>query len=312
MIKDLLEAGAKIGRKASPLQTMGSVAKAKLDSLRDRGFVMFDHVVGPPEFARIQADLKKRIEGEMKFEFPCLAQSRIDQQKHADLIEKSFRVPASELARHGLTFERSDIESYEDLVERFKPSTLKLLMPDNHDYFSLWLDPLVLSVIEGYMGFRPVLREAYVRRNFPCSYKVMNHNWHRDTNHQHHLLKAFIFFNDCYVDTGAHRYIAGSLDSPLFRDKIYYSDEEIEAVFPDGTDDHIISEVPAGTIILEDTRGLHKAGIPQRHYRDLGFAVFVPPMLFRDDSEYFAISKSVHASLMPGQQAYIGRSNIIG
>jgi hypothetical protein len=312
LIKDLLEAGAKIGRKAPPLETMGSVAKTKLDGLRDCGFVMFDHLVGTPEFAKIQADLKKRIEGEMKFECPCLAQSRIDQQKHADLIEKSFRVPASELVRYGLTFERSDIESYEDLVERFKPSTLKLLMPDNHDYFSLWLDPLILSVIEGYMGFRPVLREAYVRRNFPCSYKVMNHNWHRDTNHQHHLLKAFIFFNDCYVDTGAHRYIARSVDSPLFRDKIYYSDEEIVAVFPDGSDEHIISEVPAGTIILEDTRGLHKAGIPQRHYRDLGFAVFVPPMLFRDDSEYFAISKSVHASLMPAQQAYIGRSNIIG
>ena len=312
MIKDLLEAGAKFGRKASPTEKMGSMAKAKLDGLRDRGFVMFDHLVGTPEFARIQADLKKRIEREMKFEFPCLAQSRIDQQQHADLIEKSFRVPALELARHGLTFERSDIESYEDLVERFKPSTLKLLMPDNHDYFSLWLDPLVLSVIEGYMGFRPVLREAYVRRNFPCSYRVMNHNWHRDSNHQHHLLKGFIFFNDCYVDTGAHRYIAGSVDSPLFRDRIYYSDEEIEAVFPDGSDNHIISEVPAGTIILEDTRGLHKAGIPQRHYRDLGFAVFVPPMLFRDDSEYFAISKPVHTKLMPAQQAYIGRSNIIG
>lgn len=312
MIKELLEAGAKIGRKASPPETMDPVATAKLDCLRDRGFVMFDHLVGTSEFARIQADLKKRIEGEMKFEFPCLAQSRIDHLQHADLIEKSFRVPAQELARRGLTFERSDINSYQDLVERFKPSTLKLPLPDNHDYFSLWLDPLVLSVIEGYMGFQPVLREAYVRRNFPCSCKVMNHNWHRDTNHQHHLLKAFIFFNDCYVDTGAHRYIAGSVDSPLFRDKIYYSDEEIEAIFPDGSDDHIISEVPAGTIILEDTRGLHKAGIPQRHYRDLGFAVFVPPMLFRDDSEYFAISKSVHARLMPEQQAYVGRSNITG
>ena len=312
MIKSILEAGAKIGRKASPPETMDPAAKAKLDCLRDRGFVMFDHLVGTSEFARIQADLKKRIEGEMKFEFPCLAQSRIDQLQHADLIEKSFRVPAPELARRGLTFERSDINSYQDLVERFKPSTLKLPLPDNHDYFSLWLDPLVLSVIEGYMGFQPVLREAYVRRNFPCSYKVMNHNWHRDTNHQHHLLKAFIFFNNCYVDTGAHRYIAGSVDSPLFRDKIYYSDEEIEAIFPDGSDDHIISEVPAGTIILEDTRGLHKAGIPQRHYRDLGFAVFVPPMLFRDDSEYFAISKSVHARLIPEQQAYVGRSNITG
>ena len=30
-------------------------------------------------------------------------------------------MPASELERHGLTFERSDIHSYEDLLERFKP-----------------------------------------------------------------------------------------------------------------------------------------------------------------------------------------------
>ncbi len=311
MIKKILEAGAKIGRKASAPETMGPLAKAKLDTLCERGFVVFDHLVGSQEFTRMQIDLKRRIESEMRFEFPCLAQNRIDQKLHADLIKKSFRVPSSELKRQGLTFERSDISSYEDLVRRFKPSTLKLLMPDNLDYFSLWLDPLVLSVIEGYMGFQPILREAFVRRNFPCSYKVMNHNWHRDTNHQHHLLKAFIFFNDCYVDTGAHRYIAGSVGSPLFRHKIYYSDEEIEEVFPDGSADHIISEVPAGTIILEDTRGLHKAGIPQRHYRDLGFAVFVPPMLFRGSSDYFTISKSVHKCLMPKQQVYIDRSNIV-
>ena len=31
--------------------------------------------------------------------------------------------------------------------------------------------------------------------------------------------------------------------------------------------------VPKGTIILEDTRGLHKAGIPKKGYPDLGFAL---------------------------------------
>ena len=36
----------------------------------------------------------------------------------------------------------------------------------------------------------------------------------------------------------------------------------------------MVSNVKAGTIIIEDTRGLHKAGIPKRDYRDLGFAVF--------------------------------------
>ena len=168
----------------------------------------------------------------MNFEFPCLAQSLIDEIKHADLVAKSFRAPLIELKQRGLTFDAADIKDYRDIVSRFRPSTLKLLMPNSVDYFSLWLDPIVTSVIEGYMGFRPMLREAYIRRNFPCSYRVMNHNWHRDTNHKHYLLKAFIFFNDCKIDTGAHRYIAGTTNTTEIRDKIYYTDEEVKHVTP--------------------------------------------------------------------------------
>ena len=67
---------------------------------------MFDHLVGSPEFASIQADLQKRIEQDMNFEFPCLAQSLIDETEHADLVAKSFRVPLDELERSGLTFDR--------------------------------------------------------------------------------------------------------------------------------------------------------------------------------------------------------------
>lgn len=310
MIKNLLEAGAKIGRKAPASFVLNDMAQAKLLSLRDRGFVMFDHLVDSPVFTSIQADLKKRIEQDMNFEFPCLAQSLIDEAKHADLVAKSFRVPLTELEQRGLSFGRVDIKDYRDIVSRFRPSTLKLLMPNSVDYFSLWLDPIVTSVIEGYMGFRPMLREAYIRRNFPCSYRVMNHNWHRDTNHKHHLLKAFIFFNDCKIDTGAHRYIAGTAEISEFRDKIYYTDDEVEACYPVASKDHIISEVPAGTIILEDTRGLHKAGIPQRHYRDLGFAVFLPKVLFTENGGDFSISRDIYDQLSHSQKAYISHSNI--
>ena len=90
----------------------------------------------------------------MNFEFPCLAQSLIDETKHADLVAKSFRVPLGELKRRKLTFDRTDIKDYQDILSRFRPSTLKLLMPNNVDYFSLWLDPIVTAVIEGYMGFK--------------------------------------------------------------------------------------------------------------------------------------------------------------
>ena len=71
----------------------------------------------------------------------------------------------------------------------------------------------------------------------------------------------------------------------------------MEAFYPVASKDHIVSEVPAGTIILEDTRGLHKAGIPQRHYRDLGFAVFLPKVLFTNNSGDFSISRDIYEQL---------------
>ena len=46
----------------------------------------------------------------------------------------------------------------------------------------------------------------------------MNHNWHRDTNHDTHLLKAFIF-SLIATYTGAHHYIAGSVNDARFHDK---------------------------------------------------------------------------------------------
>ena len=74
-----------------------------------------------------------------------------------------------------------------------------------------------------------------------------------------------------------------------FRDKPYYTDDEINSAWPAGSDDHMVSKVKAGTIIIEDTRGLHKAGIPKKAYRDLGFAVFLPPNMFRKCSPLYHI-----------------------
>ena len=102
MIKSLLEAGAKISRKASVAHILNDETQAKLSLLRKRGFVMFDHLVGSAQFAFIQADLQKRIEQDMNFEFPCLAQSLIDETEHADLVAKNFRVRLGVLREAGL------------------------------------------------------------------------------------------------------------------------------------------------------------------------------------------------------------------
>ena len=287
---------------------------AVIDSVRQlktRGFVILDHLVGSSDFTELKSKLDKKIEKKFDLKFPCLAQSKIDQDRDQDLIATSFLASSEELSRRGLTFSRDNIRSYNQMIDTFKPSTLTVPMPSESAFYNLWLDATVIAIVTNYMGFYPHLTEAYIRRNFPCTYPVMNHNWHRDTNHQTHLLKAFMFFTDCDIDTGAHHYIAGSVNDARFRNKPYYTDDEINSAWPVGSVDHVVSKVKAGTIIIEDTRGLHKAGIPKKAYRDLGFAVFLPPNMFRKPKPFYHIEKSAFDYLTQEQKLFIPPSNIL-
>ena len=307
--KRAMESISRINRQPSGHPVNGEECQAAVKQLRERGFVTLDHLVGTPEIKALQKRVNSGIESVVETDFPCLAQNRIDPGQHQDLIDASFRLPPEKLAKRGITFDRSEVESYKQVLKDFNPSTLTLQIPDDEDFFNCWLDDRVMAVIEGYMGFVPHLVEAYVRRNFPARFRVMNHNWHRDSNHPDFLVKAFIFFTDCDIDTGAHHYIAGSIQDPRFRDKVYYTDEEVNAVWPVGSRDHMVSTVPAGTIIIEDTRGMHKAGIPKRSYRDLGYAVFSPPNFFRT-TRYYTVDRSVYGRLSAERRRYIPRVNL--
>ncbi len=57
------------------------------------------------------------------------------------------------LAERGLTFGRSELSSYAQATKEFRPSTLTSKLPDETNWFDLWLDPAMLGVMEGYMGF---------------------------------------------------------------------------------------------------------------------------------------------------------------
>jgi hypothetical protein len=123
----------------------------------------------------------------------------------------------------------------------------------------------------------PKLAEAYVRRNFPSRYRTMNHYWHRDLNDRHNLLKAFVFLSDCSLLTGPHEFIRGShADYSRLNGKRYFTDAEVDSEHAEGSVTRLVSEVRAGTIILEDTRGLHRARMPLEGHRDLGYMVFMP------------------------------------
>lgn len=310
LIHETLEKVARLGRGVSETGLNGEQAR-QLTHLREHGYVTFTHLVGTDRLKQLQADYRKRVEQDLDFEFPTLAQSRIDANRDSDLIKSNFLATPQQLAARGLTFDKSQVQSYEQAVTEFAPSTLTTALPDNRDWFDLWLDPQVLPIVEAYFGFVPELVEAYIRRNFPARFVVMNHAWHRDRNHATHLLKAFVFLSDCTLKTGPHHFIAGSVKDRRIDGKTYYSDEEIHKVYPPESGREIISEVPAGTIILEDTRGLHKAGIPEEGYRDLGYSTFVPPIALVSRPALYKVSRSTYDALGLAQKLYIPSANIV-
>lgn len=310
LVTGVLERIARIGRGADDESHLGEAQREKLAHLREHGYVAFEHLVGTDRLKRLQAEYRRRVEDELDFQFPTLAQAKIDPVRDAELIEKNFLATPAQLKELGLAFSREDVKSYAQAVSEFAPSTLTTDLPDDKDWFDLWLDPQVIPLVAAYMGFVPQLTEAYIRRNFPARFPVMNHAWHRDTNHQTHLLKMFVFLTDCTMKTGPHHYIAGSVQDRRIDGKTYYSDEEIHRVYPPDSGREIISVVPAGTIILEDTRGLHKAGIPEEGYRDLGYATFVPPVAVRQREAYFRIGRRTFEALSPEQQKFIPASSI--
>lgn len=283
----------------------------KVCFLRNNGYLILEDFLNGEHLKFARTKYQDAIELNHLFETPCLSQAKIDRNTHKHLIDNYFRYKPSQLVEYGVTFEKRDFSNYNECLDHFKPSTLKTYLTDIQDFYSLWLNETLLNIIEAYMGLRPYLVEAYLRRNFPAKYKVMNHFWHRDTNHPDFLVKAFIFLSDCKITNGPHEYVSGSILDRSLDGKPYYSDEEVDSLYPVGSPQRIKSIVKAGTVILEDTRGLHRATIPEEGFRDLGFAVFLPLSKFSKPLEpMYKISKETHSSLTSYQQSFIPKQNI--
>tara|TARA_R110000868_G_scaffold153644_9_gene379154 strand:+ start:1258 stop:2235 length:978 start_codon:yes stop_codon:yes gene_type:complete len=286
--------------------------KGIVNQLRKNGYVILPEFIKGERLEQLRRAHSYALEQNLDFEEPCLAQNKIDSQIHKDLIDNKFKVSNEELSKRSLTFRSSDVSSYQEIVEKFKPSTLKTYIPQEKMFFDIWLDPFVTEVVENYMGLTPYLFEAYLRRNFPANHKVMNHYWHKDTNNKYLLLKMFVFLSDCTIENGPHEYIKGSIYDRSFNGQTYYSDAEVDAKYPQGCPERIQSIVKAGTIILEDTRGLHRAMIPEKGYRDLGYAVFAPKAFYsRMGKRHYGINNDLFSSLTKNQQKFIPEEFVV-
>jgi hypothetical protein len=284
---------------------------AQLEELRDTGSIALEGFVAPDKLSVMQAEFAAALHA-LEFEMPCLAQTRVDPVRHADLIESQMYGSNAALEARGVTFSRAEARSYDQVVADFKPSTLTAYMLEHSAaYREVWLDPRLLGLVSNYLGMVPKLSEAYVRRNFPAPFLTMNHYWHRDLNTPFHLLKAFIFLSDCDLTTGPHEFILEShRDFKTLNGKRYFGDEEVDRVVPPGHPRRLMSVVKAGTVILEDTRGLHRARMPDAGTRDLGYAVYTPLRPFYPYQNY-RLPRAALDGLSPLQRAFVPQSCVV-
>jgi hypothetical protein len=282
--------------------------RAILEALDRDGCVVLDEYIPRERLQAMQSDLDRALNG-LDFEMPCLAQTRIDPARHAELIGNFMYGTPRELAQWGVAFDRNEAESYEQVVRDFNPSTLTLYMLERSQAFrDTWLDPFLLEIVAQHMDLVPKLSEAYVRRNFPAPYRTMNHYWHRDLNTPLYLLKIFFFLSDCGIDDGPHEFVRGSHENlGVLNGRRYFADEEVDRTYPPGSPERLVSVVKAGTVVIEDTRGLHRARLPKAGFRDLGYAVFVPLRPLYPHRNY-RFPRDAYARLTPFHQAFIPRA----
>lgn len=284
--------------------TLSEQQTKTVTSLREDGYAVLPSYVPKDTLATMQIELQKSLE-DLRFETPTLAQTRIDPARHKQLIDNFMYGTPGQLNEWGVLFDRNEVRSYDQTLVDFSPSTLSVPMLSlSENYRQLWLDPFILGIVSHYLGMVPSLTEAYVRRNFPAPYRTMNHHWHRDRN-SIHLVKGFVFLSDCKKENGPHEYIATTHRRyNILNGKRYFTEQEVDAHFPANHESRKTSIVPAGTIILEDTRGLHRAVLPTAGWRDLGFMVFMPLRPFYPHRN-FDFPRDAYDHLSSLQKAFI-------
>lgn len=163
----------------------------------------------------------------------------------------------------------------------FDPSETKAVRYDyatdellaNSDVQNLLADPTLLAIGERYLQARP-------------RFDVLSMWWHTKFKHTpdshaaqlYHFdldrikwLKVFIYLTDVGPGDGAHSFIEGSHNSGAIPNRFLergYSrlqDDEVLDYF--GSEREITFTAPKGTVIIEDTRGLHKGNVVEANSR---------------------------------------------
>lgn len=282
-----------------------------LTDLNNDGIAILPNFISPEILKELNKENDK-ILSDFKFNFPVMSHSMVSKDIEDKFFNDNKTVSYKDIESQDVFVRDSGGLDYLTFIKKYSPHILKVTLDKYSENFSkLFLDEYLLNIVTHYLGCIPGLNEAYLRRSFPAKHAYQNNNWHRDTNDKYKLVKVFFLLSNMTPDNGPFTYLKNTCsDYSFLNGKMYYSNDEIESELPDFKLRCIPDTLPAGTVIIADTRGLHKAGLPEKRYRDMGFAVFTPRAPFVHYSGY-SIKKSIFDKLTHFQKKFIQNENIV-
>lgn len=212
----------------------GETLRRNVDTLREEGYVVFPSALSP-----------QACEHLMNFALTTdTLRRRMDHEAQADKINAARFDPANPQA------------------VRYDYKPVDLL--GDPDVQALLADPSLLALSQAYLGSRPRADVLSMWWHTPFHDRPdaeAAQYFHFDMDRVK-WLKIFVYLTDVGPEDGPHTFIAGSHRTGAIpwtmrkRGYVRLQDEEVMECF--GPERHIEFAAPRGTIIVEDTRGLHK------------------------------------------------------
>lgn len=247
------------------LATGGSpLSRAALISNQSNGHHLFKAIVEIRQPFDVQSSSNRQLNELRRFGY-CIMPDRLNpaiiSELHASFGQGALKMVSDNPQVNG-RYEMIDWRLPK--AERYDVSPQRIL--ENHYARELLLDVEILKLVQDYLGSVPIIDIVTAWYSFPVgrSSSEAATQFHFDLDRSK-WLKVFYFLSDVDEESGPHVFIQGShrdngIPKEFLREGYTrFSDELVESRF--SRDDWSVITAPAGTILIEDTRGLHK-GLP--------------------------------------------------
>ncbi|MEQ1953923.1 phytanoyl-CoA dioxygenase family protein [Mesorhizobium yinganensis] len=173
-------------------------------------------------------------------------------------------------ADHGAAKLQASIEGTAGAVRQFKSKSSWLLTFE--EMYELAADPVLLSIMQSYMGVPPIFNtpvsflnsaaKAKTEKDLSDTAQLYHHDMHRLS-----FVKLFVYLTDVGPGSGPHTLIPGTHQdrpSSLWKDRRHKDEDVAKAGL---LEKEVRITGKAGTLFLVDTRALHKGAEPESEWR---------------------------------------------